>query len=120
MSKENVQKHSVAGAKRHNDGDAIDDADDGVIYIGRNHVDNYAMDSVTALSRNGNVTLRAKGGSIPTAVTVANMITREILKGSSRVRQILLDTDAEPGIGDMTSTIEIRLDRQPPSGGNDV
>lgn len=86
--------------------------DDGTMYIGNGPIDNYAMDAVSVLSRRGSITLCSKGRSIPTAVTVANIVTREILKGNSCVRKILLDTDAEPGIGSMTSTVEIRLDRQ--------
>jgi len=95
-----------------NDSPGIRANDDNVIYIGHNPIDNYAMDAVSILGKDGSVTLRSKGRSIPTAVTVANIVTREILKDSSRVRQILLDTDSEPGIGSMTSTIEIRLDRR--------
>lgn len=92
----------------------VDDTEDGVIYIGSNPIDNYAMEAVQALSKKDSVTLRSKGRSIPTAVTVANIVTREVLKSRSRVRQILLDTDAAPGIGSMTSTIEIHIDRIQP------
>lgn len=104
---------SMAGVGRDGEGGAYDTdgSEDGVIYIGHNPIDNYAMETVQALSEKGSVTLRSKGRSIPTAVTVANIVTREVLKGRSRVRQILLDTDAAPGIGSMTSTIEIRIDR---------
>ena len=90
---------------------SMNDNGDGIIYIGSNPIDNYAMEAVQALSKKGSVTLRSKGRSIPTAVTVANIVTREVLKSRSRVRQILLDTDAAPGIGSMTSTIEIHIDR---------
>lgn len=89
----------------------MDGNEDGIIYIGHNPIDNYAMETVQALSKNGSVTLRSKGRSIPAAVTVANIVTREVLKGRTRVRQILLDTDAAPGIGSMTSTIEIHIDK---------
>ncbi|MCE2498400.1 MAG: ribonuclease P subunit p25 family protein [Nitrosopumilaceae archaeon] len=89
----------------------VGDNEDDTIYIGSNHIDNYAMEAVQALSKKDSVTLRSKGRSIPTAVTVANIVTREVLKKRSRVRQILLDTDAAPGIGSMTSTIEIHIDR---------
>ncbi len=104
---------SMAGGTGDDRGGAydVDSNEDGIIYIGSNPIDNYAMEAVQALSKKGNVTLRSKGRSIPTAVTVANIVTREVLKSRSRVRQILLDTDAAPGIGSMTSTIEIHIDR---------
>lgn len=90
-----------------------DDVDaDGVLYIDRNHIDTYAMNVVSALSKTDVVTIRSKGRHIPTAVTVANIVLYEVLKTTSRVRKILLDTDAEPGIGHMTSIIEIQLEKK--------
>lgn len=85
--------------------------DDSIMYIGNGPINNYAMDVVSLLAKTDMVTLRSKGRSIPTAVTVANIVTREILREKSSVKKILLDTDAEPGIGNMTSTVEIRLGR---------
>ncbi len=83
-----------------------------VIYIEHNRVDTYAMDAISALSKTGTVTLRSKGRNIPIAVTVANMVTYEIMKNESRVRKILLDTTDEPGIGRMISTVEIQLEKK--------
>ena len=41
------------------------------------------------------------------AVAVANIITEKMLVGSTKIEKINLDTVAEAGIGDMTSTVEI-------------
>ena len=81
--------------------------EDRIIYVDGGTVDTYMMNVISEISKNGNVTLRSKGNSIPTAVSIANVITYEMLKGRSQVKRILLDTDDEPGIGHMTSTAEI-------------
>ncbi len=57
----------------------------------------------------GRLALRSKGNSIPNAVAVANII-RDMNTGV-RVQKIILDTESAPGIGRMTSTVEIILDR---------
>lgn len=81
-----------------------------MMYITNKSVSDYTLDVLDPLSRNGAITLRSKGRFIPTAVAVANIVTEEMLKGSSQVKKILLDTESEPGIGKMTSTIEIFLE----------
>jgi DNA-binding protein len=66
---------------------------------------------VTILGKKNKVILKSKGNSIPNAVAVANIITEKMLKGNSKVEKITLDTVAAAGIGDMTSTIEIILNK---------
>ena len=66
---------------------------------------------LTHLGRTKKAILRAKGDAIPNAVAVANIITEKMLKGNSKVQNIILDTVSEAGIGDMTSTIEIILNK---------
>jgi len=53
------------------------------------------------------ISLKARGNSIPSAVAVANIITEKMLVGRAKIEKINLDTVAEAGIGDMTSTVEI-------------
>lgn len=55
------------------------------------------------------IAIRSKGNAIPNAVAVANIIRD--MKGGVDVQKITLDTDAAPGIGRMTSTVEIVLER---------
>ena len=79
--------------------------------IGNDPVMQTAVDVLTILGSKNQVVLRAKGNSIPNAVAVANIITEKMLNGNSKVQKITLDTDAAAGIGKMTSTVEIILEK---------
>ena len=77
------------------------------INIGNDPVMLTAVDVVSKLMIQDKISLKARGNSIPSAVAVANMITEKMLVGSTKIEKINLDTVAEAGIGDMTSTVEI-------------
>ena len=77
------------------------------INIGNDPVMLTAVDVVSKLMNQDKVILKARGNSIPNAVAVANIITEKMLVGSTRIEKINLDTVAEAGIGNMTSTVEI-------------
>ena len=68
-----------------------------------------AINVISLLGRSNKAILRAKGNSIPNAVAIANIITEKMLKGNSKIHNIVLDTDMPAGIGKMLSTIEIIL-----------
>ena len=78
-----------------------------IITIGNEPVMLTAVEVVSLLINKNQVILKAKGNSIPNAVSVANIITEKMMKDNSKVEKINLDTVAEAGIGDMTSTVEI-------------
>jgi DNA-binding protein len=78
-----------------------------IINIGNEPVMLTAVDVVSKLINQDRIILKAIGNSIPSAVAVANIITEKMLKGSTQVEKINLDTVAKAGIGDMTSTVEI-------------
>ena len=86
-------------------------SDETIIQIGNYPVMESALDVLTILGKEKKVILKSKGNSIPNAVAVANIITEKMLKGNSKVEKITLDTVAAAGIGDMTSTIEIILNK---------
>ena len=86
-------------------------SDDAIINIGNDPVMLLAVDVLSVLGNKDRVILRAKGNSIPNAVAVANIITEKMLKGNSKVEKITVDTDAAAGIGSMTSTVEIILNK---------
>jgi len=86
-------------------------SDDAIINIGNDPVMLLAVDVLSVLGKENRVILRAKGNSIPNAVAIANIITEKMLKGNSKVQKITLDTVAAAGIGSMTSTIEIILNK---------
>ena len=75
--------------------------------IGNEPVMLTAVDVVSKLMIQNKIGLKARGNSIPNAVAVANIITEKMLVGSTKIEKNNLDTVAEAGIGDMTSTIEI-------------
>lgn len=81
-----------------------------VMYITDKSVSDYTLDVLNILGKTGAIILRSRGRFIPTTVAVANIVTEEMLKGNSLIKKILLDTESEPGIGRMTSTIEIFIE----------
>jgi len=86
-------------------------SDETVISIGNYPVMEAAIDVLTILGKKNNVILKSNGNSIPNAVAIANIITEKLLKGNSKVGKITLDTVEAAGIGNMTSTIEIVLNK---------
>ena len=78
-----------------------------IINIGNDPVMLTAVDVLSKLMIKNQIILKARGQSIPNAVAVANIITEKMLKDISKVEKINLDTVAEAGIGNMTSTVEI-------------
>ncbi|HJJ23254.1 MAG TPA: DNA-binding protein [Nitrosopumilus sp.] len=86
-------------------------SDDTIINIGYDPVMLTAVDVLSILGDKKRVILKARGNSIPNAVAVANIITEKMLHGNSKVQKIILDTEKAAGIGSMTSTIEIILNK---------
>jgi len=86
-------------------------SDDTIVNIGNDPVMQSAIDVLSILGKKHQVILKSRGNSIPNAVAVANIITEKMLKGNSKIHKIILDTVAAPGIGSMTSTIEIILNK---------
>jgi len=82
-----------------------------VINIGNEPVMLTAVEVVSKLINKNQVILKARGNSIPNAVSVANIITEKMMKDNSKVEKINLDTVAEAGIGNMTSTVEIIINK---------
>ena len=70
-----------------------------------------ALDVLTQLSSNKIIILLAKGNLIPNAVAVANIVTENMLKGNSSIKDIKLDSVISEEDGQMTSNIEITLIR---------
>ena len=52
-----------------------------------------ALDILTDLVRYTTVTLVAHGQSIPTAVAVANIVTENMMKGNSKILDIIVDSE---------------------------
>jgi len=82
-----------------------------IINISNDPVMLTAVDVLSKLMSKNQIILKARGQSIPNAVAVANIITEKMLKNNSKVEKINLDTVAEAGIGNMTSTVEIIINK---------
>ncbi len=82
-----------------------------IFYVRNEPVMIEAINVISLLGKSNKAILRAKGNSIPNAVAIANIITEKMLKGNSKVQNIILDTDMPAGIGKMLSTIEIILQK---------
>jgi len=86
-------------------------SENAIIRIGNEPVMQSALDVLSTLGDKGKVVLKARGNSIPNAVAVANIITEKMMNGNSKIQKIILDTESAAGIGRMTSTIEIILNK---------
>ena len=65
-----------------------------------------AMDVLQLLNKNNKITIKGVGESCPATVSVANIITQNMLNGKTKTDKILLDSDVLED-GRLISTIEI-------------
>lgn len=70
-----------------------------------------ALDLLSDLVKYKTVTLVASGQSIPTAVAVANIVTENMMKGNSKILDIIVDSEDthEKSGPSMVSIIKITL-----------
>ena len=74
--------------------------------IGNQPVMVSAMDVLQLLNKNNKITIKGVGESCPATVSVANIITQNMLNGKTKTDKILLDSDVLED-GRFISTIEI-------------
>ena len=87
---------------------SIEEYDSNVIQIGNEPIMQAALNLLNEFSTMKKIILIAKGEQIPNAVAVANIITENMLKGNSKIDDVLLDSQ----INDenlMLSNIKITL-----------
>jgi len=87
---------------------SIEEYDSNVIQIGNEPIMQAALNLLNEFSTMKKIILVAKGEQIPNAVAVANIITENMLKGNSKIGDILLNSE----INDenlMLSNIKITL-----------
>jgi len=85
--------------------------DDNIMIIQRRPIMMAALDVLSALGNSKKVTLKARGDTIPNAVAIANIITEKMLKGNSRISDILVDSEYgnDQYSNTLISTIQIVL-----------
>ena len=66
------------------------------------------MDVLQVLNKIGKITIKGKDESCPNTVSVANIITQNILKGISKSEKISVDSEISDD-GRLISTIEITI-----------
>ena len=69
-----------------------------------------AMDVLQILNQINKITIMGKGESCPATVSVANIITQNILKGRSKTDKIFVDSEILDD-GRLISTIEILISK---------
>ena len=87
---------------------SIEEYDSNVIQIGNEPIMQAALNLLNEFSTMKKIILIAKGEQIPNAVAIANIITENMLKGNSKIDDVLLDSE----INDenlMLSNIKITL-----------
>ena len=80
-----------------------------IIDIHNDPIMQSALDILSILGNHKEITIRAKGNSIPNAVAVANIITENMLKGNSKIHKITVDSEPIQELGRASSNIEIIL-----------
>ena len=65
-----------------------------------------AMDVLQVLNKIGKITIKGRGESCPSTVSVANIITQNILKGITKTEKISVDSEISDD-GRLISTVEI-------------
>jgi DNA-binding protein Alba len=67
-----------------------------------------AIDVLQILNKIGKITIKGKGESCPSTVSVANIITQNMLNGSSKTERISVSSETLDD-GRLISTIEIMI-----------
>ena len=65
-----------------------------------------AMDVLQVLNKIGKITIKGRGESCPSTVSVANIITQNILNGITKTEKISVDSEISDD-GRLISTLEI-------------
>jgi len=86
-----------------------EDQIDGTYAVKDQSVMTDALEVFTQLSSNKKIILIAKGDLIPNAVSVANIVTENMLKGNSSIQEIKVDSIISEDDGQMTSNIKITI-----------
>ena len=68
-----------------------------------------ALEVLSNLGKNEEITITGKGDSIPDAVTVANILTNNLLRGNSKIHQTMVGSEPISEMGKMLSNITIIL-----------
>lgn len=68
-----------------------------------------AIEALGVLGKNEEITLVGNGDSIPDAITVANILTKNLLKGNLKIQKTMVGSEPINQMGSVRSTISIVL-----------
>jgi len=83
--------------------------DESVFEVHDDPVMESALDALAIIGKHKEITIRARGKSIPNAVAVALIITESMLKGNSKIHKISVDSEPIQELGRAESNIQIIL-----------
>jgi len=80
-----------------------------VILVGKKPVMSYAMAALMQLTETGEITIKARGRAISSAVDVAEVVSKRFLSGSAVVKTVNIGTEVIGEPPRNVSTIEIKV-----------
>jgi DNA-binding protein len=83
--------------------------DESVFEVHDDPVMESALDALAIIGKHKEITIRARGKSIPNAVAVALIVTESMLKGNSKIHKISVDSEPIQELGRAISNIQIIL-----------
>jgi len=84
-----------------------------VILVGKKPVMSYAMAALMQLTETGEITIKARGRAISSAVDVAEVVSKRFLSGSAVVKTVDIGTEVIGEPARNVSTIEIKVSTKP-------
>lgn len=99
----------LMGTASNNMSNVSQNSQQNTFYVKDEPVMRIVIDVIEKLGKFGSVIIKAKGELIPNAVSISNILTEKMMRGSSRVEKITLDSEIPQQLGRMISTIEIIL-----------
>lgn len=97
--------------KEDSDQEQIELSEDSVIVIHNDPVMQSALDAISIFGKHKEITIKAKGNSIPNAVAVANIIIENLMKERTKIQKITVDSEPIQEMGRTQSNIEIIINK---------
>jgi DNA-binding protein len=84
-----------------------------VILVGKKPVMSYAMAALMQLTETGEITIKARGRAISSAVDVAEVVSKRFLSGGAAVKSVIIGTEILGDPPRNVSTVEIKVSTKP-------
>lgn len=84
-----------------------------VILVGKKPVMSYAMAALMQLTETGEISIKARGRAISSAVDVAEVVSKRFLSGTAAIKAVIIGTEVLGEPPRNVSTIEIKISTKP-------